>query len=661
VAAVGLLPGALTVYLAFESGGYFPGATAVAALVLLLALAVRIAIAPDPFEGLGAPVAVAAGALALLALWALLSGGWSDAGGRALIEFDRTILYLVALVLFGSLPRSGWQLRWIVWGVALAALAVCTVGLISRTMPDVLAQPDQIQNERLSHPIGYWNALGLLAVLGLLFSLHVSSDAREPRVARVFAAAAAPILGATLLFTFSRGPMVAGALGLLAYALLARPRLLVSGLLATVPATAIAVKAAYDADLLASRDTTSAEAIAQGHDVATVVALCVLGAAVLRAVLLIPDVWLARFRIPAPRRRLAMAGGGVALVALIAALLVSTDASESLGAQYERLRTDNVVQTGDQRDRLSNPGLARTEQWDVALDAFSASPVKGEGAGTFPILWAQNRPTDSDSSEAHSLYLETLGELGLVGTALLAIALLAMVAAIVARVRGDDRALWAVVFAAALVWLVHAAVDWDWELPVVTLWLFAAGGLALSSREAREPEPGAAGRQAWSPRGLWAVGPPWWVRGAALLICLAVALVPGRVAQSQSHLADSVSAYDRNDCGEAIQAALDSISALGNRPEPYQILSFCDARQGQHDLSIQTMRAASRRDPHNWEYHYGLALVRAAAGEDPRRDARRALRLNPNSVAARRAVRRFRRGGKARWRRAAQQLGLRLR
>ena len=101
-AALALSPGALTVYLAFQSGGFFPGATAVATLIVLALLVLRVLLARDPIQGLSAPLALAAGALTLLAVWILASSAWSDSTARALTEFDRTLLYLLALVLFGT-------------------------------------------------------------------------------------------------------------------------------------------------------------------------------------------------------------------------------------------------------------------------------------------------------------------------------------------------------------------------------------------------------------------------------------------------------------------------------------------------------------------------------------------------------------------------------
>jgi hypothetical protein len=37
--------------------------------------------------------------------------------------------------------------------------------------------------------------------------------------------------------------------------------------------------------------------------------------------------------------------------------------------------------------------------------------------------------------------------------------------------------------AALVVWALHASIDWDWELPAVTLPALAAAGLLLATSE----------------------------------------------------------------------------------------------------------------------------------------------------------------------------------
>jgi hypothetical protein len=329
---------------------------------------------------------------------------------------------------------------------------------------------------------------------------------------------------------------------------------------------------------------------------------------------------------------------GIVLVAGIV-VLAATDVPDRLEAQYQRFASGDATQTGDQRDRLTGRGADRRDHWRVSLDFFSDAPFKGQGAGTYAVLWAQQRPTDGYSDEGHSLYLEQMAELGVVGAGLLVVALLAMLIGVGLKMRGRERPVYAAIFAAMLCWAVAVGVDWHWEIPAVTLWVFILGGAALAA------SPGRARQSLRSlPRVVLAIG------------LVALAATPALVALSQSHLTKSVEAFRRGDCRTAAQQADSSLSALDVRAEPYELLAFCDARSGRARPSIEAIRAAVNRDPHNWEYRYDLAFVRARAGRDPRSSLRSARRLNPKEPKIRLAIRRFSRGGPPEWRRAAREL-----
>ena len=54
-----LLPAALTLYLGFHRGGYFPGSQAFVTVIVLVCLAGRIVYAEQPFSGITPAAAVA--------------------------------------------------------------------------------------------------------------------------------------------------------------------------------------------------------------------------------------------------------------------------------------------------------------------------------------------------------------------------------------------------------------------------------------------------------------------------------------------------------------------------------------------------------------------------------------------------------------------------
>lgn len=239
-------------------------------------------------------------------------------------------------------------------------------------------------------------------------------------------------------------------------------------------------------------------------------------------------------------------------------------------------------------------------------------------------------------NDGHSLYLETGAELGLVGLGLVVFVLGALLVALARRCRGDQRALFAAALAAGLAWALHSGVDWDWEVPATTCWLFALGGLGL----ARE----AGGPVAEPPRGL---------RVAIGLVLVLLAVTPITVAFSQVRLDESVRAFRSGDCERSIDAALASARAAPSRPEPLQMLGFCDARSGLANLSVELMREAAARDPRNWEFHYSLAVVQAYAGRDPRPAMSTARRLNPREPLVRQGQARFATHDPRAWRQEA--------
>jgi O-antigen ligase len=641
--ALVLLPGALTVYLSFNAGGFFPNTDAFVAILLAAVLIVRVTLASAPFAGFSRPLAVAAGAFALYAGWTLLSGTWSDSPGRALIEFDRALLYLFALLLFGSLPRTEGRMRAMVWGLALGILVVGIAGLTTRVLPDVWPTSETIADNRLSFPLTYWNSLGLLCAIGVILCLHLTSSRSEPRAVRVLGAAAIPLLGATVLFTFSRGAIATGAVGLVAYMVIARPRALASGLLAAVPPAVVAVVVAYQADQLATLHPTTSAAVTQGHHVALVVVICALVAAGLRALLVLFDPLLDPYRLPRrTRRRAAISAVGIATV-LAFVLGLTLDAPAHIGHQYDRfVQTRRVGNATDLRSRLTDPANnGRLDAWHVALDGFGDAPARGQGAGTYQTLWAKERPIQLSVRDAHSLYVEVMDELGVVGLFLLGATLLAIFGVLAARARGRDRTLYAALLAAALVWSLHAGIDWDWEMPAVTLWLFALGGAALAASH-----PGK--RLGGSPNLV--------ARSAIAVACFGLAIVPGLVMASEARLDQSATAFERGDCAKAVDAADSARAILGQRPQPYEIVAYCRLRQGNAREGILELEHAVERDPQNWEYRYGLAVARGAAGLDPRPQARAALVLNPRDPEAKDAVRRFATNHSLTWKRQARSL-----
>jgi O-antigen ligase len=130
-------------------------------------------------------------------------------------------------------------------------------------------------------------------------------------------------------------------------------------------------------------------------------------------------------------------------------------------------------------------GANRPHYWHVAWREVELNPVLGSGAGTFERYWLLYRPVGSFARDAHSLYLETLAELGPIGLALL----LAALGLPLLVLRGRRDPMLATAAAGYVAYLIHTGVDWDWELPAVTLCgLVCGSGLFLWSRPHDAPE-----------------------------------------------------------------------------------------------------------------------------------------------------------------------------
>ena len=110
----------------------------------------------------------------------------------------------------------------------------------------------------------------------------------------------------------------------------------------------------------------------------------------------------------------------------------------------------------------------------------------GGGAGSYAEYWFQHRRVASTVHDAHNLYLETLAELGPVGLLLLALVLGAPLAAVRrARSSPTGRSRRAALLSPTS---CMPFIDWDWEMPAVTLAALFCG-LALLAAARREGKP----------------------------------------------------------------------------------------------------------------------------------------------------------------------------
>ena len=103
-------------------------------------------------------------------------------------------------------------------------------------------------------------------------------------------------------------------------------------------------------------------------------------------------------------------------VAAAAALLVAADPATRFDEFRQPPRFSSAPTPGFvQSHVLSARGNGRWQFWGASIDQGIEHPLVGDGAGSFAAWWAEHRDIPVFVRDAHSLYLETFAELGLVG------------------------------------------------------------------------------------------------------------------------------------------------------------------------------------------------------------------------------------------------------
>jgi hypothetical protein len=545
---------------------------------------------------------------AFLALfgWILLSTLWTSSRTQTVLESERLLVYIAGCSAFILLVRSH-SYRALLGGAWGAITLVCGYALLTRLFPERLGYIDLIAGYRLSEPVGYWNALGIFAVLGILLALGLAARAQEPLV-RVLAAASLAVLLPTLYFTFSRGAWIALGVGLLAALALDPRRLqLTTVLLLVGTGPAAGVWLASRSPALTHVDTSLGAATREGHRLAAVLAaLAVLAGAAALAYAALEH----RVRVPTLARRAYVVGIVLLCFAVLIAVFARYGSPPTLARRaYHSFTSAPPAATGSLNKRLFTlSSIARARQWRVAWDDYKEHPLLGSGAGTYEQQWLRRRPDSSKVIDAHSLYLETLAEVGPIGLALL---LTALGVPLLAGIRVRTHSAAPAAYGAYVAYLVHAGVDWDWEMTGVSLAaLFCGSALLVAAR--REASVVRVSRA---------------VRVGALamtgvLASLALVGLAGNAALSAAHRAASDAKPGRAEA-EARKASRWAPWSSA----PWQQLAAAQLAQGKPALARQSLAKAIAKDSRNWRLWYELSLI--STGRARTRALAEAARLNP--------------------------------
>jgi O-antigen ligase len=485
--------------------------------------------------------AVSLAVFAALAALTLLSISWSVQPDNSWLDTNLTLSYLAAFGGGIALARMAPE-RWgaIIGSIVLLAVVVSGYALLGKVFPTTVAPGQELLGARLSAPYGYWNAIGLIAALGLPGCVWLGARHGGRPFLRALAVPATGMLVATILLSYSRGALLAAVVGLAFWFALVPLRLrgaLVLGL--GVIAGAPVMLWALGVPGITSDGRSLPTRIAAGHSfglVLLVMLLLSLGVGV-AAGFAADRTRLSEF----DRRR--VGGALLALVACVPVVAVIALAASSRGFTGEisygwsKLTSANVGSGGTSASRLLAEDNSHARYWSEGLKVGEHALLKGVGGLGFGTASLRYSSAHGSAANAHSFWIETFADFGLIGVAL-TLALLAAWGVAAARAvgarrpssvwlrtrgraspgepvpeRAAERAGLLTLLAVVVIFGVHSAIDWTWFIPglaVPTLlcagWLAGRGPLAEPvGRAARRPgdaslDPDESGKSPESPK-----------------------------------------------------------------------------------------------------------------------------------------------------------------
>jgi hypothetical protein len=611
---LGVAMGILWIWWALADGAFFATVMLPGSLLLLAAIGIVLAYAPIPLARRG-PHALAILSLTALAAWCAISIIWSPAPDQALENAQRAFIYVAAYGA-GLLLAMTMRRRLLVAVLPLlAAGAAAAVLVVARILLADTAEALVDAEGTLAFPFGYRNANAGFFVVIALASLAVLARPRNDPLLRAGAGGLAAGALSLAAISQSRGSLLAlafGALVLLA-ASPSRARTLLGGALVAIPVALVF------AELLGPYDAAGAQQpVLPELQSAAVAAIAAAAAAALLCALwaIVERRSPAAARMPLPSRR-------TGLLLTLGAGIVAVGAAIALaGNPVDWFDDDSVAGAETEADEAASGsrftysgGLNRGDFWRVALDQAADAPLIGDGAGSFRSAYLLERETYEAPRDAHSLPLEMLGELGIVGLALLALFLAGAVgAALRSRYLGPEAGfLSAAALGAGGAWFAQACVDWSWAFagltaPVIALLGSAGATAALSlgplNRRVR--------------RG-----------GIALACVLGLIALP---TFASARLTFNAAEGWRTDLDGAY-SALDDAAALNPlSDQPYLVKAEIARQNDEPELAYEALLDARERQPDEFQNY--LTAAEVLAEEDERlalEEVERALELNPRS------------------------------
>jgi hypothetical protein len=559
-----------------------------------------------------------------LAAWTALSLAWTDSAGNTSTDAAKVLTYLAIFTVVLALVTPN-NAAIIAKGLGAGIAAVAVLAVLSRLRPDWFPHSDLYQYFaagpfRLAYPLNYWNGLAGLVAIAVPLVLWTAATSGTFAV-RALAGAVLPALALTINLTSSRGGAIAAAVGVVLLVILspARGRIAASAVWVGITSVALAAYVQHRDALQEGLPTPEAHAQGRSALVVFIVVMLVAGGgqgALGYALRRLPPV---RVGMPSPGAR-----RGLALAVLVAAVVGSSavnlpgDVSRAWH-NFKQPSSATPPSGAGVLPRLDGlAGTGRYQMWDAAIRAARSHPIVGIGAGTYEFYWARHGKDQLFVRDAHSLLLETMAELGVVGLLVL-LGFFGLVGTVGVRqaTRAVDRAgreAAAAGTAAFCAFAVAVGLDWSWEITVVpAVGLALAATLLGTSRRvgpARSPA-----RRLVVAAGVVAI--------PVIAIVLAATTLVGR---SQEAARAGQLAKALSDARTAVK--VEPVSAA---PRVQEALVL--ERLGQMPAAISAMNGAIRRERVNWQLFLTRArlLTKAGRPEMALVDFERARQLAPRA------------------------------
>lgn len=618
------LPFVLILYLGLKGGGYDEVVYGQVGIIVWWLVLLGCFAGVLPAARLTRPGWVALALLAAFAAWTALGIGWSESSERSVSEVGRLATYLgvFTLALFAQGKDS---LRRNLNAAAAAISVIALLAVLSRLHPswfptnETTAFLPEVRS-RLSYPLNYWNGLAALLATGLPLVVLAAVRSRT-LVSQALSAAGIPLFALGIFLTLSRGGAIEATVGmLLLVALFPRRLELVPTLAFGSIGAALLIFEANQRDALTNGLLTPA-AKDQGNELLVMLILVCAGVAVLQVVSTRLARPITRASIPVSRGAAISALSAAALVALVIGLLAG--APGEISDRWQDFKQPLKQGEATKVERFqSSSGSGRYQYWESALNANATDPVQGIGPGTFEFWWDRDGTIPGSVRNAHSLYLETLAELGIVGLSLIgALMILVVFVAIRGVFRAEppaDAAL-AAATAASAAFLVAAGIDWVWQLAVLPVSFLLIAAAVIS----HEPGPSDSPMRP----SLIAIRVCAGLTAVAALVAI---FIPVSETQAVRKSQDQVRE-------KSLDSALDDARSA-ERLEPYaaspkiQEALILELR-GRLGLAAQAAEAATAAEATNWKTYFVLSRIEAERGRPASavHAYRRAKSLNPRS------------------------------